>query len=127
MVSRGKFLNDAVGYAPLAAAWAYIGFTYLVYLFGPISWPHANIGTETALMAAIVGGLGVGYVFGMRRPVAAVPFASWRRFFWVGALAGIVLLFPASFIYTGKWPWDAYDAFVCPGKAYAEMLHVAQT
>ncbi|MDD3029615.1 MAG: hypothetical protein PHS57_04975, partial [Alphaproteobacteria bacterium] len=42
-------------------------------------------------------------------------------------LAGIVLLFPASFIYTGKWPWDAYDAFVCPGKAYAEMLHVAQT
>ena len=112
-------------FAPLLLMVGYLLTTYAVFLFGPLDWVIGNPLQLHGYAALGLLFLVSGYFVGVKRPLAqhSYPF-PWRRFFWIGCTASIVLVAPSTLAYTGKWPWQAFNAVGCQSSAYLETLEM---
>src|SRR5262245_43340442 len=103
--------SPAVDRWPLRLTLAYLAFTIAVFVAGPFDWPVRNWLGLLAFLAAALLGIVVGYriavVHGQPR---AGPLTRWDAVIVIGALSSVALLFPASYIYAGKMPWDVIAA-----------------
>ncbi len=118
-----RLLNQLARFAPLLLVVSYISLSYGLFLFGPIRWDAPNISYVTIFMSVCLIMLVLGYSVGMRSISISTRQIPWRPFFWVGAIASGVLLFPSAWIYMNKNPWDALHLAQCQNVAYMEMIN----
>jgi hypothetical protein len=100
---------------------AYLLGTILVFALGPFDWPIDNWGCLVLFLTAVMGTLFIGYRLGVGGNAAGTELKAWRRVLVLGAIATIVMLFPAAYLYTGKMPWEVADAVRDQAAAYREL------
>lgn len=113
---------DRLRAIPLQLGMIYLLFTILLFFFGPFDWPVRNNDVLLLFLLATLVALCAGYMLGCYTRPPGMCLASWRKFYRLGALLSVVLLFPSTYAYTGKWPWEVVDALGEQGEAYREML-----
>jgi hypothetical protein len=111
-----------VAYLPIIAAVSYLCFTVLIFFIGPFNWPVSNSDVLLAFLMVCITAIGFGFSAGVLKRSEGRPTESWRSFFRVGSIFSIALVFPATWVYTGKWPWEVFAFVGNQGLAYREML-----
>lgn len=124
-------LTRARGYPfqnlPLLLVMSFLFTVFAVFLIWPINWPIYNGWIWTLLIAYValcLGALAFGYTAGRATDRRGTPLRSFGPVLPVivgGAGCAIVLLFPSSYIYTGRWPWDVLAALQDQGDAYRSL------
>ena len=107
---------------PIYLAISYLATTIALFFWGPFDWPIRNTATLGLFLGASLVSMTVGFDLGSRLPATGGQFRAWRLCSRVGALASIALLFPSTWAYTGKWPWEVGSVLSNQGIAYSEML-----
>lgn len=110
-----------VRHAPFVAVLIYIVASTLVFWFGPIPWPVANVTEMVIFQLAALMALVVGYVSG--GGAATKEFhLDLRPAFLVGLIGVVALQVPITLTYTGKYPWEVIGAMGDQRVVYEEML-----
>jgi hypothetical protein len=100
---------------------AYLGVTIIAFVAGPFDWPVDNWTTLLCFLAAVTLAMYGGFRLALTRPAVGAPFDGWRLVIVLGAIANVVILFPAAYAYTGKMPWDVFSALRDQQAAYEEL------
>ncbi|MGE8304126.1 MAG: hypothetical protein ACN6PW_06675 [Pseudomonas kermanshahensis] len=109
-------------YLPLQLGMLYLGLTLMLFFFGPFDWPMSNGGVLLGFLLVTLLALSLGYTLSGYTQAPGRPLVNWRKCYRLGALASIMLAFPSTYAYTGKWPWDVLSVLGDQGAAYQEML-----
>lgn len=110
-----------------------LGFVYLVitivlFAFGPFVWLLPSMVPVLLYLSVLVGMLYVGHKAGLARPAVYAPMPLMKIIFVFGAIAAITLLIPSSITYTGRWPWQVFEALADQREAYGKLgLQLAET
>ncbi len=121
---RAKF--PIIWFLPLQLAMVYLLVTVILFFWGPFDWPVDSVGLIFIFLIAILIGLCIGYLMGCcSRPIGG-RLNGWRTFYRVGALLSICLVFPSTYVYTNKWPWEIWSVLGDQGLAYREMLEALE-
>ncbi len=115
LIKQGRFF-------PLYLVVGYVAFTYALFLWGPLDWTVDNAPAMHLFIGACLAAMSGAYYFGARGKLAHAPQLPWKRFYYVGCIASVILLFPGSYLYTNLWPWDVFAMFRCQNTAYMNML-----
>ncbi|MEG0636077.1 MAG: hypothetical protein RR517_26530 [Pseudomonas sp.] len=111
-----------VRFLPLQFGLGYLLATLLLFFFGPFDWPLKNEDVLLLFLTAVLLALCLGFSIGVIKRAPGARLQSWRVFFRIGALFSIALLFPSTWAYTGKWPWEVMSVLGDQGQAYRDML-----
>lgn len=111
-----------IRYLPLMLGMAYLSLTILLFFTGPFDWPVTNEGVLLFFLIVCLLAIALGFTLGVIKVGRGKALSSWRFFYRIGALFSIVLVFPATWVYTGKWPWEVLSVLGDQGQAYREML-----
>lgn len=108
-------------HAPFAVVLFYIVVSTLVFWFGPMPWPVANVlevvTFQLLSLVFLVGGyLSVAKTVANRRPI------NLRPVFLVGIFGVLALQIPLTLTYTSKYPWDVFSAILDQRMVYEDML-----
>ncbi len=117
-----KSFFGEVRYLPVFFGVAYLSSTILLFFAGPFDWPINNADVLILFLSVCFLALTLGFGLGVHHIGRGNLFESWRLFFRVGGFVSIVLVFPSTWAYTGKWPWDFLSILGDQGLAYREML-----
>lgn len=110
---------------PLLIILGYVVSTFVLFLAWPINWPIYYwsdwlrlIGYVSLCFAIIAAAMLAGSAgpTRLRAPIPHLPILL-----AAGAIAGALLLVPASFAYTGRGPWEVIDALRDQGGAYRRL------
>ncbi len=108
---------------PLKIMMGYLLTTYLLFAFGPISWPIESWITLNLYLTVAAFVFSVTYLYSTYERAHGCNFASWKLIYIVGAVASVGLLFPSAIIYTGRWPWEVFEAWQDQKEAYLATLN----
>jgi hypothetical protein len=106
---------------PILLALPYLFSTWLLFLFGPYVWPVRAWWAIYFLVPAAFIALAFGFMLGIRTKPRGAGMPSARLMFYIGALAAILLLTPATLTYTGKLPWQLSGAIQDQKQAYSAL------
>ena len=106
---------------PFVIGAGYIGFTFLLFLFGPIDFPPEHRLLVTGYMLLILLTMGIFYRLAIRSPSRASSFKKMKLFYIIGAIASIGLLVPSCYYYAGSMPWEILTALRNQKAVYAEL------
>ena len=112
--------------APLWLIMSYLCATFALFMIWPINWPIYSADRWVILVAYVAlcyTVITLFYLFGTRAGPAPRPFEHWLRVIIAGAVAAIVTLFPSSYLYSGRWPWEVMGALADQGEAYRSLQH----
>ena len=110
---------------PLLMIFGYVAATFALFLVWPIDWPiytFANWAKLIAYVSLCLTALAVAATRGSAGPTrvtAPLPYLSFCL--PLGAIVAVLLLIPSSFVYTGRGPWELFDALKDQGAAYRRM------
>lgn len=107
---------------PLISGVGYLCLTVALFFWGAFDWPVDNGDVLALFLVVTFFAMGLGFFVGVVRRNTGSELSSWRTFYRVGAIFSIVLVFPATWVYTGKWPWEVFSVLGDQGLAYREML-----
>lgn len=113
---------NSLRFLPLYLGMLYLGSLVALFLSGTFEWPENNDGIVLGFLLVTLVAPCVGYSLSGSTNVPCQPQVNWRKCYRLGALLSIGLLFPSTYAYTGKWPWDVMSVLGDQGAAYQEML-----
>jgi hypothetical protein len=99
----------------------YIAITFLLFVFGPIDYPVRSYVEVSAYVFAVIAVLHVFFGLGSRQLARESSLRISRVVFVSGALLSIVVLFPSTYYYTGKMPWEFMSAIEDQRAAYSSL------
>jgi hypothetical protein len=106
---------------PIRLVLLYVAATFFVFAFGPFEWPVDNWTSLIAFLCLSMACLWIGF----RCAIASAPMGSIaiepRWIIIIGSGGAVALLFIAAPVYTGKMPWEVYDALGDQGGAYSAL------
>lgn len=112
---------------PLKFVLIFLIFNYSLFVIWPINWPIYNASdwfSLTFYVALCFSAIGIFYRVGITGHAAPrFNLLPWRRIIVFGALIAIFLLFPSSYLYTGRWPWQVLSALQDQGEAYKSLQY----
>jgi hypothetical protein len=124
---RGRAAVVPLQDLPLVVGMSYLTAIFVLFLTWPIDWPifgdlsWARLIAYVSLCYAAIASACVMGRSGSAANVPLQPFRSTRLVVVGGAIAAVVLLFPTSVIYTGRWPWQILEALRDQGDAYRSL------
>lgn len=113
---------ERIQYLPLICGLGYLFLTVALFFEGVFDWPVDNGSVLLVFLIVSFFAIGLGFFIGVVKKGSGRELSSWRTFYRVGAIASIVLVFPATWVYTGKWPWEIFSVLKNQGLAYEDML-----
>lgn len=114
-------MNNPSSRLALSLGSGYLLITYALFFLGPYIWPLPEWWPITLYVPFIFVVLALGHIVGASGQPATASLRNWRKIFIVGGVASVVLLFPSSLIYTGRWPWQILDALADQNAAYQSL------
>lgn len=115
----------AVTRLPLFAVMGYVALTFVLFLTWPIDWPIFSTWDWLVLSSYVLLCfflLLAGAIAGSAGPTQlAAPLPAIPLLLVAGAAASAALLVPSSLAYTGRGPWEVFDALQNQGDAYRRL------
>jgi hypothetical protein len=119
MRKRARFEGQNL---PLYILGTYLVVGFCLYLIAPFDWKLQNTSYVAGYFLAMI----IVFVFGFKwqlnvavAPASPVPIKNLILF---GTLASVVLLIPATQLYSGKYPWEFMDLLENQSDAYSTYL-----
>jgi hypothetical protein len=106
---------------PIRVVLFYVATTVFVFIYGPFDWPVENWSLLLGFLATTMLALWLGFRLAVARRATGTSFDSWRGIIVFGAAAGVVILFVAAPVYTGRKPWEVLSALSDQGAAYQAL------
>jgi hypothetical protein len=124
----GEFARPTIALrtVPLWLLMSYLCATFALFMIWPINWPIYSAERWLILVAYVALCylvITIFYLFGTRPGPTPRPFEHWLRVIIAGSVAAIVTLFPSSYLYSGRWPWEVMGALADQGEAYRSLQH----
>lgn len=117
--------RQALLQAPVVLAVGYFTASALLFFFGPIDWPQVNKVQLAGFLVFAFAAIFIGWIVGSRLKTRdSINLSGLWVMAAAGALANIILLFPAAYVYTGSMPWDFFRALGDQSAAYEQMQRV---
>jgi len=113
--------NKIINYVPLFIGLIYLLFTLLLFFLAPFYWPINDWSEFYIYIVATLFALIFGYILGQHASIYTAR--EFRHSYWIifGGILAVILLFPTSYIYSGRWPWDVFDALVDQNDTYKRL------
>lgn len=115
---------------PLVLTLSYLSTLFGLFLAWPINWQIFHEADWQRLIAYVVASyafLASGYALATGPVRRVAEPMRWTPYIIVaGAIAGFILLFPASQIYTSRWPWEVLSVVDQQGDAYRSFQEQLQ-
>ena len=109
---------------PMKIGMWYLSVTFLLFLLWPVNWPIYR----TSDWISLIGYVTLCFVLlawlfsiGSKQSVQQVEPFSWRPIILIGGVLAVVLLFPVSYVYTDRWPWQVLEALGDQKDAYSSL------
>jgi hypothetical protein len=106
---------------PIRVVLLYVAVTFFVFILGPFEWPVDNWVSLIAFLALSMACLWVGFRYEIARGPSECTAIDPRWIIILGSVAAVALLFVAAPVYTGKTPWQVFDALRDQGGAYSAL------
>jgi hypothetical protein len=116
---RAKFRG--IERLPIRLVLLYVAATFFVFALGPFEWPIDNWASLIAFLALSMACLWVGFRYAIANAPRECTAIDPRWIIILGSVAAVALLFVAAPVYTGKTPWQVFDALRDPGGAYSAL------
>src|SRR5262249_49325379 len=116
---RAKFPN--IERLPIRVVLLYVAATFFIFIFGPFEWPVDNWAIVIAFLALSMACVWVGLRFEIARASSECTSIDPRCIIILGSVSAVALLFVTRPVYTGKTPWQVFDALRDPGGAYSAL------
>jgi hypothetical protein len=110
-----------IQWLPIRLVLLYTAGTFSVFAFGPFDWPVDNWATLTAFLTVAMVSLWTGFHLAMSKVPKITIEIKPHNIILLGSIAAVSILFIAAPIYTGKTPWDVFDALRDQGAAYSGL------
>lgn len=117
----GTYKAARLGRLPINAGLAYLAFTFLLFLFGPIDYPIKNNVLVVIYFMLICVVMGLWFRFALRQHLRASTLNISRPIFVVGSILAVLILMPSSYYYTGKMPWEFLSSIGDQRQAYSSL------
>lgn len=116
-----------LNFLPLLFVIAYLVMTVAFFFNGPFDWPVVDEARLIAFIISALAAISFGYFIGIKTKLSSgrnfvIRELNWRRTFKIGAISSIIIFIPATYVYTGKFPWEIITALQDQGDAYSQML-----
>lgn len=105
-------------YYPIIIAQIYLTFTVILFFWGPFEWQGINSPMLGFYLALYQLALFIGYIAGITRLSDTTWKFNTNAWFKFSLLASLALIIPYIYVYTGKYPWQAWDALSDQGGAF---------
>jgi hypothetical protein len=107
---------------PMKLGMGYLIFSMLLFCIGPISWPFISIYPILIYALIIFLSIFVSFNMGLRKiqPTCS-DLRARRTIFFIGAIGAIGLLYPTAQVYTGRAPWQVFEALADQRDAYSRL------
>jgi len=106
---------------PIILVLFYQILTVFLYYWGPMEWPLYAEPWVLIFLVSVSCAFAAGSVFGVRGVAQPQQLRHWKKMILFGGALSLVLLFPSSFYYTGKMPWQVIDALLDQGATYSAL------
>jgi hypothetical protein len=113
-------VNKLIKYLPLLLAEGYLTLTLLLFLFGPFNWPRVDSFLLSSFLILYQIALALGYYIGAYGSIRKRVGVDVNYWFKASLLAGIILIVPYTYVYTGSYPWDILHGVPDQAQAFAE-------
>lgn len=105
-------------YYPLILAQTYLTITVVLFFFGAFEWQGINMPLLGLYLALYQLALFTGYIAGLTRFPTVVTNFNVNAWFKFSLSASLILIIPYIYVYTGKYPWEAWQALGDQGGAF---------
>ncbi len=105
-------------YYPIILAQIYLTFTVSLFFLGPFEWQGINSPMLGFYLALYQLALFTGYIAGITKLSGTTWRFNTNAWFKFSLLASLALIVPYIYVYTGKFPWQAWDALGDQGGAF---------
>lgn len=105
----------------LIGGMGYLFVTYLLFFIGPFVWPLFSWWPVTIYIPLIFLALALGHITGANKRPSWIDLPSWPKIIVIGGLSAVILLVPSARIYTGRWPWQVFQALADQKDAYQSL------
>ncbi len=110
-----------LNYIPMIIGLGFIIFTFIIFLLSPFSWPIYDYTKLVFYMSAVVFFIFIGFYIGCKpQPSYSTPLKV-EKWILLGTFLSVILLFPSSYVYAGKWPWQFFAALSDQNDAYKSL------
>ena len=116
------YLPANLGFMPLIGVMTFLISTIALFFLGPFDWPIRNHESLALFLIGAMVTISSGYTMGVTAPSRTGELTYWRQLYVLGALSSCILILPSAYVYTGKMPWEAFDALFDQGQAYRDFL-----
>ena len=110
---------------PVKIGLAYLVTTFILFLVWPINWLIYDAESWIVIIGYVslcFASLGLSFWFASNlTPKYFAPSNWWKWIIPTGAIFAILLLFPQSYVYTDRWPWEVFEALSDQGKSYSTL------
>lgn len=106
---------------PVNVGLCYLSATFLLFLFGPIDYPVRSYFGVVVYFVLVLLFLSVGFRAALRQRARESTLKLSRTVFVIGSVLALLILFPSSYYYTGKMPWEFLSAIEDQGSAYSSL------
>lgn len=117
--------NFALNLLPVKIGLIYLIVTFALFLAWPINWliydPESWIIVISYVSVCFAS---LGLAFWYASSLNAKYFVESHWWNWLipsGAILAVLILFPQSYIYTDRWPWEVFEALNDQGRSYANL------
>jgi hypothetical protein len=100
----------------------YLVVGFCLYLIAPFDWKLQNTVYVSIYFLAMVTVFVVGFKWPLRFAVAQAKPVPVKKLVQFGTIAAVVLLIPATQLYSGKYPWQFMELLADQSQAYSTYL-----
>jgi hypothetical protein len=108
--------------APGLLVAVYLTASVFLYFEGPIAWPTPDSPLLLTFLSFAILSIIAGFSFALNMPSSAGFAMPIKTMLVAGSILSIVILFLASYAYTGQPPWAVFSALADQRAAYEGML-----
>ena len=112
---NSKFLGRLL---PVNIIISYIIFGFLLFILAPFDWVINNKFLLTIYVFLIVVITYIGFYVRVKQSTQIAPSVNYKFIILVGAIFSLIVLIPATLLYSGKYPWQFMELIADQAEAY---------
>jgi hypothetical protein len=107
---------------PIQILLVYLIVGFCLYLIAPFNWKLQNTLYVSLYFIAMITVFVVGFKWPMHLAIAQARPVPVKKLVLYGTIAAVVLLIPATQLYSGKYPWQFMELLADQSEAYSRYL-----
>lgn len=106
---------------PINLIFSYIIMTFILFFLAPYQWHLPSYTFLIFYMAAFLSVIYFSFRFGISGKIVRTTPINIGYIILGGGLLSLIMIFPSTYAYTNKWPWQILEALADQNAAYLDL------